>query len=774
MSGNGADHLPAEGRPIGRRMLRVEDRPLLTGTAEFVDDLHLEGMLHAAFLRSPLANGTIARVDLAAARSAPGVAAAFSAQDVPLGPLVTPVENPDAAALPRPLLAAGRVCFTGEPIAVVAADTPYRAEDATELIDLELEPHPAVTDAIAAISAPPIHGHHDSNVVFDQTVEAGDVDDAFEAAAVVVERTFRNPRYAAAPIEPRGVVAAPDGDGGVRIWASTQVPHSLARVTAELLGIPRESVRVNAMDVGGGFGQKAHAYPEDILVAWLALHLGRPVKWIEDRSENLTASSHARDQVVRARVAAAADGRLLALEADVVCNIGAYGVYPHGHILEALGTRTMMPGPYRVTNYRGRSRAISTNRAPEGAYRGVGMPVSAFVRERMIDIVAGELGITPAQMRRRNLVTGDEMPYTSVTNQRYDSGDFVHALDRALDHIGYESFEQERREARAAGRLLGMGICSYVEYTGMGSAVFHGRGMTAIAGSDQAWIRMDPNGEATVWTSIAAIGQGSATTFAQMAADTLGLDVDRVRVARVDTGVVLGDGTGTFASRGAVVGGGAVKMAATELHQRLLDDAAEELEADPHDLEIVDGRITVRGAPAADLDIGALVAADPERYRTNATFDPTVTTYPYATHVCKVEVDPETGGVRILRYVVAEDCGRIINPLIVEGQTHGAVAQGIGGALYESMVYDENGQPLTGSFMDYLVPTAAELPDVEVLHLEIPAPDSPNGAKGAGEGGTLGPPAAIANAVADALGVEFNELPLHPERVLTELRANVT
>jgi carbon-monoxide dehydrogenase large subunit len=572
------------------------------------------------------------------------------------------------------------------------------------------------------------------------------------------------------PIEPRGIVAAPDGDGGVRMWASTQVPHSVAKLTAELLGLTREQVSVATMDVGGGFGQKAHAYPEDVVVAWLALKLGRPVKWVEDRSENLIAASHARDQVVRVRAAADADGRLLALDADITCDIGAYGVYPHGHVLEALGTRGMLPGPYRLRTYRGRARAVSTNKAPGGAYRGVGMPVSAFVHERLMDILAGELGIDRAEIRRRNLVTAAEMPYTSVTEHPYDSGDYALALERALDAIDYAAFPEEQRRARDEGRLLGIGISSYVEYTGMGSATFHARGMVAIPGHDRAWIRLDEAGHAVLWTTIAAIGQGVATTFAQMAADTLGFDVASVHVQRADTAAGEGDGTGTFASRSAVSGGGAIGLAATELRQRLLDDAAGRLEADPADMVIGDGHVSVKGSPGHGVRIADLVAADPARYATEAMFDPLAAAYPYATHVCKVEVDAETGAVKLLRYVVAEDCGRIINPLIVEGQAHGAIAQGIGGTLYEEVVYDGEGQPLTASLMDYLVPTAMELVDIELHHLEIPAPGTPNGAKGVGEGGTLAPPGAIANAVSDALGTEMNQLPLNPERVRNAAR----
>lgn len=750
---------------IGQPMLRVEDRPLLTGTARFVDDLESEGALHARFLRSPAAHAQLTRVDLERARRAAGVAGAFVHHDLGLPPLHPPVDNPLAFSPPRPLLACEVVRFVGEPIAVVVADTQYRAEDALGQVALELQPLPAVTDPRDPDPPALLHDGR-RNLLYDSLNETGAVDEAFAEAAVVLERSFHNPRYCATPIEPRGALAAPDGDG-IRIWSSTQVPYALSRITAELLGLAREQVRVTTPSVGGGFGQKAHVYPEEILVAWLALRLGAPVKWVEDRNENLLAASHARDQYVSARLAADAEGRLLALDVDVTCDQGAYGVYPHGPILEALGTPAMIPGPYRLERYRARSRAVRTNKCPEGAYRGVGLPVSALVHERLMDVLAGELGLDRGEVRRRNLIGRDELPYTTVSHQRYDSGDYTLALDRALDAVGYGDFPAEQEAARAEGRLIGLGIASYVEYSAMGSVVFHGRGMVGIPGVDRAWLTLNEDGEVKVVTTLPSIGQGLATTFAQLTADPLGLPPASVRVIQPDTAEAPGEGTGTFASRTAVSGGGAIRAGADELIRRLLEDAAEALEAAIDDLELRDGHVGVKGSPSRQLGFGELVAAadDADRYRAEGVFDAPTTTYPYATHVCVVEVDPESGNVAIIRYVVAEDCGRIINPLVVEGQAHGAVAQGIGGALYESMIYDDEGQLLTASLMDYLLPTAAELVSLELEHLEIPAPGSPNGAKGVGEGGTLAPGAALANAVSDALGVEFNELPLSPERV---------
>jgi carbon-monoxide dehydrogenase large subunit len=382
-----------------------------------------------------------------------------------------------------------------------------------------------------------------------------------------------------------------------------------------------------------------------------------------------------------------------------------------------------------------------------------------------MDVLARELGLDPAEVRRRNLIANHELPYTTVTHQRYDSGEYEQALNSALEAIGYDRFRDEQANARKQGRALGVGIASYVEYAGMGSTVFHARGMVGIAGVDRAWLSLEADGAVTVTTTMPSIGQGLATTFAQLTAESIGIPATSVRVRQPDTGVAPGDGTGTFASRTAVIGGGAIQAGAEELIQRLLQDASERLEVAVDDLELRSGRVGVKGSPGRELSFAELAREAPERYRVDGAFDPPTTAYPYATHACVVEVDPETGAVGLLRYAVAEDCGRIINPLVVDGQAHGAVAQGIGGALYESVVYDDEGQLVTGSLIDYLVPTAAELVALEVAHLEIPAPLSPNGVKGVGEGGTLAPGPAIANAVSDALGVEFNELPLTPERV---------
>jgi len=751
---------------LGRPLPRVEDRPLLTGSATFVDDVALPEMLHVAFLRSPVAHARITRIDLQAARAFAGVATVLTAADLAAPPIVSPCETPNAFKPPRPLLADGVVRFAGEPIAVAAAASRYAAEDALDRIELDLEPLEAIVDPGRGLAdrAPRLH-EHDSNLYVETRIELGEVDAAFQAAAVVVERTLRHGRLTALPIEPRGVVAEPDGED-VRLLASTQGPHKLQLAVAQAMGVPRERVRVVCAAVGGGFGQKAHVYPEEIVVALLARRLGRPLKWVEDRSENIVAASHARDQRLRVRAAADADGRLLGLDVEQIVDQGAYGTYPHGAVLEALTTPAMLPGPYRLPALRVHGRAVATNKCPQGAYRGVGFGVSTYVHERMLDALASELGLDAAEIRRRNLVRPDEMPYTSLTHQSYDGGDYPAALELALAAIGYDEFADEQRRARREGRLVGVGVSCYVEPTGMNSRVFQGRGMVGIEGYDGAHIALDGSGTATVWTTTPAIGQGTDTTYAQLVADALELDPGEVRVAPSDTAVGGLVGTGTFASRSAVSGGGAVSAAGSELRRRPLEDAGAQLEVAVADLELAGGVVRVVGSPAASVPIRELVStAEPGRYAVSAQWDPPSVAYPYATHACVVEIDPETGGVRILRYAIAEDCGRVINPPIVEGQIHGATLQGIAEALYESLVYDEDGQLQTGSLMDYLVPTACEAPLLVLDHLETPSPTSANGVKGVGEGGTVGAPAAVAGAVCNALGVEVNELPMSPERI---------
>ena len=755
---------------IGSRILRAEDRPLLTGGARFVDDIQLDGTLEAAFLRSPVAHGRLLDPGVGRLAGRPGVEAALAAADLDLGPLVPPNENPAVSPPPQPVLASGKVRFAGEPIAIVIAGDRYAAEDARDAAVPEIEELEALVDPRQALADGAIQIHEGrDNLVVDTGFDAGDVAAALAGADVVVERTLQTPRLSALPIEGRAVLATPDGSG-VRIWSSSQMPHKVRQVVAAILGLEPAEVRVITPDVGGGFGVKAHVYPEEVVLAAVAIRLGRPVKWVEDRAENLAASTQARKQELRIRAGMSAAGDLLALDVDMICDQGAYGAYPHGVALEAMTTSGLLPGPYRLSNYHVRARTALTNTSPEGAYRGVGFVVAAFAHERTIEILAREAGLDPAEVRRRNLIAVDELPYVSATNQPYDNGDYGRALDLALERIGYEELAQRKRGAARDGRRLGVGLACYVEPTGMNSHVFQMRGMVGIEGFDSAHMAIEEDGRIRVWTTTPSIGQGTATTMAQLAAEALGVHPEQITIEHSDTGAAELKGTGTFASRSAASAGGAVLAAGATIRERLLDDAAERLEAAVPDLEIADGAVRVVGSPGASVPVSELVAAAPERFRFSATFDPPQTVYPYATHACLVSVDEETGEVEVERYVIAEDCGRIINPIIVEGQVHGAVAQGLGGALYEAHDYDSEGQLRTASLLDYIVPSATEIPTLELLHLELPTPVTETGVKGVGEGGTIAPAAAIANAVGDALGVEFNSFPVRPEQIALSRR----
>jgi carbon-monoxide dehydrogenase large subunit len=759
---------------VGDRRLRVEDAPLLRGAGEFVDDIGVDGALHLAFVRSDRPHARVERIDVEAATRLPSVFAVVTAADLDgVAEVCAPFDGCKRYHNPsRPLLATERVRFVGEAVAVVLAESRYAAEDAAELVVVDYEDLPAAATLEQALApdAPELHPAG-SNVLIEHTLETGDVDGAFAGADIVVERRFLVPRETASPLEPRGVLAVPDGNGRVTLWTSTQGPHQAKRLISETLGVDPGRVRVLAPHVGGGFGQKASVYPEEVLAVWLALRFARAVKWMEDRRENLIVGNQGRGQVLDVRVAASADARLLAIDAQVLCDVGAYGVWPQGHVLETQGTPGMLPGPYRIPALRAVSRGVATNKAPCGPYRGVGMAVAAFVHERLVDMVAHEAGVDPVEARRRNLVNADQLPYESAAGHRYDSGDYPRALELACERIGYDRIEEARAEAQRRGLLLGVGFASYLEFSGVGSWVFKRRGMAGPRGYDDARVALQEDGTAIVWTSLPSMGQGLHTTFAQLAAEELRLPVEDVRVELVDTDAVP-DGNGSYASRSAISGGGALIRAAETVRERLLEAAERELEIHAADLELVDGRVRARGAPAVERTYGELVRASPPgRFDATDRYDPHLTAYSYGSHAAVVEVDPATGAVEVVRYAIVEDCGRMINPTIVEGQSQGAVAQGIGAALLEEAAFSEDGQPLSTSFMDYLLPTAADVPPFVMGHLEHPPPELLGGFRGVGESGCIGAPAAVANAVADALGAEVNEIPITPEKVLEALAA---
>lgn len=761
---------------VGKSLLRLEDGPLLRGTAQFIDDLKPEGHLHVAFLRSPLASARIESIDVAAARKAPGVVAVFTGSDLygACAPMRVHLTTPGAVAPDRPIIPDHRVRFVGEIVAAAVAGSRYEAEDALELVQANLDPLPPVVtfeDAMAA-GAPLVHESVPKNQYFLGHRTMGNVEKAFAEADVVVEGEVVHPRVSAAPMEGRGVIAAPDGAGGVVAWSSTQAPHLVAEAIAESLDIDEEKVRVIASDVGGGFGLKAHVQVEEILLSWIALQLKRTVKWIEDRSEHLQAANHARDQKVSFSAAVRNDGRVLGLRATVLSSIGAYGIRPHGPLLDPMTCAGLIPGPYDIRDYEYDSYALATNKCPEGPYRGVGMVTAVLVHERLMDLIASRLNIDPADVRRRNFVKPEQMPYTAATGHPYESGDYPAALEAALSAFDYTRARAEQSKARASGRLVGIGLGSYVEFTGAGSSTFKARGMIGIPGTDTARVWVDDEGRVRVQTSCPAIGQGVQTTIAQVAAAQMGIDPESVSVEQTDTGKV-GRGTGSFMSRSSVTAATSTYRAATQLRDEILNAASWRLDQPVDRLSIGSAAILVDGQPTG-ITLGQLAAADPSEngghlLDVSVTYDPVQAAHPYATHACLVEVDAGSGAVEIHRYVIAEDCGTMINPMIVDGQVAGGVAQGIGAALLEEITYGDDGQLLSGSFMDYLLPTAGEVPAVEIKHLVTPSTVHELGTKGIGEGGTIGATAAVANAVADALSVTDGTLPFTPDRVLAIL-----
>jgi aerobic carbon-monoxide dehydrogenase large subunit len=767
---------PPPPRYLGAHVKRREDPRLLAGQGRFLDDLTLPGLLHAAFARSTHAHALVRRVDAEPARLLPGVVLVLTGRDLEgeVAPLAPRLESPGFTPTAWPALATGRARFVGEPVAVVAAATSYAATDGAAAVAIDYEPLPAVPDAAAALApdAPRLHSGLVSNVLFERRDSRGDVDGSFATAPVIVRETFTHARCSASPLEGRGLIARWEGDA-LTIWTGTQVPHVFRTGVARALGLPESRVRVIVPDTGGAFGQKMHVMPEDLAVAALARRAGRPVKWIETRRENLAAATHAREQRVDIEVAADDDGTLRALRARFVSDAGAYHVYPLTGALEALGAASILPGPYRTPAYAFEITAVATTKPPLGAYRGVGMTMGAFVMERTMDLLADRLGLDPALVRQRNLIPRDAYPFTSATGFVYDSGDFPKALETALTLAGYERLVREREAGRARGRLLGIGMACYTEYTGIGSETYRRRGMTDMPGPEAATVRVEADGAVTCLVSFPSQGQGHATTTAQLVADQLGVPLEAVTVRQPDTDQAP-PGTGTFASRGAVAQSGAADAAAATVRGALLDAAAELLEASPADLLLADGVAWVRGVPDRGVTVAEVArrtqaAGGAGRLQATRRFDPPGPTFSGAVHVASVEVDPETGRVAVRDYVVVEDCGPVINPMIVEGQIHGAVAQGIGEALGERLVYDESGQLVTGTLMDYALPAAGGVPAFTIGHLETPSPLTPGGYKGMGEGGTIGAPAAVANAVADAvkpLGVAVTTLPILPAELV--------
>ena len=774
-------------RHVGSRVKRPDDPRILTGRGRYVDDLVLPRMVHVAFVRSVHAHARLERVGVDAARRAPDVVgvltgAAAARLCKPYRGVLAHYRGMKTGAM-QPL-AVERVRYVGEPIVAVAATSRAAAEDAARRVAVEYEPLPAVLDPGTALApgAPLIHAELGDNLIYETRLTAGDVAGALAAAHRVYTREFTIGRHTGVPVEPRSLVA--DYEPSTRaltLWISSQVPHMMQAVLAELFSLPEQRVRVIAPDVGGSFGIKIHVYQDDLAACALAQVLGRPVKWVATRRESFLADIHARDQSVRVEVAAAADGTLTGMRAEITAAVGPYSAYPRSSVVEGGQVLRLLPGPYRLRNYDATLRVVAQNKAITSQYRAVGHPIATAVTESTVELIARDLGLDPAELRRRNLVRPDEFPYASAGGNVYDSGSYHAALETLLEAAGYDALRGEQRAARAAGRAVGIGLSCFVELTGPG-AQFYGVGGAPISGQEGTTVRLEPSGAVTVLTGVTDQGQGTRTALAQIVADELGVPLEAVAVLSGDTGMVPYGG-GTWASRGMPIGGSATLLAVRALRDRVRRVAAALLEAHEGDVELAEGRVHVRGSPDRALTLGQLAktvwfrsnelrGVEPSLEATVHYTNPGAWTFTNGAHLAVVEVDPETGRVRVVKYVAVDDCGTLVNPALVDGQVRGGVAQGIGGALWEHCVYDDTGQLLTTTLMDYAVPTAADLPPIDVHHLETPAPSIAGGYKGAGEGGTAGAPAAILNAVNDALapfGAMVTDQPVTPERVLRAL-----
>lgn len=763
------------GKLVGAKVRRREDPRLIRGLAHYVDDIQLPNVLHAAILRSPYAHARIRAMRTDQARRHPGVVAVVTGNEIrdQVGCVPVASQNPTLRVPKRYVLAVDKVCFVGEGVAVVVAEDRYAARDALDLIEVDYEPLPVVSDPEKALApgAPVIHPEWPDNVAFRFDLKQGNLAKAFKEAERVVKQRLVHQRLAPIAIETRGVLARYlPGEDELTLWSSTQIPHILKTQLSVMLKLPENRVRVIAPEVGGGFGSKLNVYAEEGLVGHLAIKLKRPVKWIEGRRENMQGTIHGRGQVGEVEVAVKKDGTILGLQYRAIADIGAY------HQLLTPGipplTGLMLSGAYKIPALAIEVTGVFTNKVATDAYRGAGRPEATYVIERIIDRVAQELAIDPVKIRQKNFPRPKEFPFKTATGLVYDSGNYQGTLNKALRLAGYQEWRREQRKLRGKGRYLGIGLSTYVEICGMGPSAAMPAG-----GWESGTVRVEPTGKVTVLTGVSPHGQGQETSFAQIVADELGVPLDDIHVIHGDTAVVP-SGIGTFGSRATAVGGTAVFQAAQKVKEKARDIAAHLLEADPEDLVFSDSRFSVKGVPKKgvslqEIALEAHLARNLPRkmepgLAATSVFEPANFTFPFGAHICIVEVDPETGKVEIRKYVAVDDCGKVINPLLVDGQIHGGIAQGLGQALLEEVVYDEEGQLLTGSLMDYALPKAEDLPRLELARTETPTPVNPLGAKGVGEAGTIGSTPAIVNAVVDALapfGVTHIDMPLKPEKI---------
>ncbi|HEX6778642.1 MAG TPA: molybdopterin cofactor-binding domain-containing protein [Ktedonobacterales bacterium] len=774
---------------FGAAIKRREDPRLITGRGYYTDDMNMPGQTYMAVLRSPYGHARIRSINTEKAKMHPGVVAVFTGQDLKDGGLnavpcawVLELNMVNGQKMPTPAfhaLAFDRVRYTGDGVAVVIAEDPSIAKDALDLIDVDYEPLRAVTNQEKAMEAgaPQLHDEAPNNIAFHWQLKNGDIDAAFADAEVVVTERFINQRLIPNAMEPRASLASWNaGAEEMTFWTTSQNPHVTRLLGTLVTGIPEHKLRVIARDVGGGFGSKIPFYPGDAIALWASKKLNRAVKWTEDRRENYLATAHGRDHVDDVEIAAKKDGTILGIRVKAVANLGAY-LSTAGPGVPTWLFAPMLAGCYKFAALQSDTYGVYTNTVPVDAYRGAGRPEATYIVERGIDLVAGKLGMDPAEIRRKNFIQPNEFPYTSIGTFVYDSGNYQASLNKALEMVDYAGFRQRQAEARKQGKYLGIGLSTYVEVCGIAPSA----GANAIGFGGGLWesavVRMHPTGSVTVFTGISPHGQGEETTFAQIVSHELGVPVEAVEILHGDTNSVP-FGMGTYGSRSTAVGGAALVFAARKIREKARKIAAHQLEAALDDVVYEDGRFYVQGSPdkakaIQEIAFAAYMAGNlpPDvtpMLEENHYYDPPNFVFPFGSHVCEVEVDPETGVTRLLRYVAVDDCGPVINPMIVDGQVHGGLAQGIGQALYEYGVYDDNGQLLSGSMMDYAVPTAGELIHFDLDHTVTPSPHQPLGVKGIGETGTIGSTPAVANAVADALsplGIHHIDLPLTPERV---------
>jgi carbon-monoxide dehydrogenase large subunit len=766
---------------VGARTKRKEDPRLIRGMSTYVDDVRLHGMLHVAIVRSPHAHAQLKRIEAAAALKLPGVVAVFTAQDVQdkVGSVPCAAQIPDLKIPKHPVLAVGKVRYVGESVAAVVAQDRYIAADAASLIEVDYEPLPVVVDPPEALEpgSTVIHEEWKDNVAFRTQTAAGDVEKAFKSAEVpIIKQRMLNQRLIPVAMETRGVVAQYQrGDNLLTLWSSSQIPHLLRTQVAVMLNLPENHVRVIVPEVGGAFGSKLNVYREEALLGFMAMKLGRPLKWIEGRRENFVATIHGRDQIDDVEIAVKKDGTILGLKLRVVADLGAY----HQLLTPLIPglTGAMIAGCYRFPNVSIETIGVFTNKMATDAYRGAGRPEATYIIERAMDLVAAELKLDPVEVRRRNFVPSKSFPYSTPTGLTYDSANYEVCFQKALDIVNYQQLREEQSKLRAQGRYLGIGISTYVEICAMGPS----SGMPA-GGWESATVRVDPTGKVTILTGSSPHGQGQETTFAQIAADELGVDFDDIIVLHGDTGTVQ-YGVGTFGSRATAVGGTAVYMALQKLKEKMGKLAAHLLKTDSN-FTLESGRVVSKADASKALSFFDLAQSAyhaksiPSGFEpgleATAFFEPSNYTFPFGAHIAVVEVDPETGEIQFKRYVGVDDCGRIINPLTVHGQIQGGIAQGLGQALLEEAVYDESGQLITGTLMDYAIPKATDLPWFELDKTETPSPVNPLGVKGVGEAGTIGSTPAIVNAVVDALapfGVRHIDMPLKSEKVWKSIQA---